>query len=82
MRCVVNAAVLAPDYGKTLTVDQVVDLDERLPHGGTLASVTDPSWFVSLEPVVEPAGRPRRRSVTSEDTTTPVSPAASEESHG
>lgn len=77
MRCLVSAAVLAPDYGKTLTVGQVVDLDERLPGGGALADVTRPEWFEEMAPAETDAPR-RRRPAVIPDETTPASPAAEE----
>ena len=76
MRCRVGAAVLAPNYGKTLTIGQVVDVDERLPSGGTLADVTHPDWFAPLldEPD-EASTAPVRRHLTGTHTR-PESPAA------
>lgn len=77
-RCLVSAAVLAPEYGKTLTIGQVVDLDERLPGGGTLADVTDASWFEMLPTDPTPAGSRRRAATLSDAPTMPARPAAEE----
>ena len=48
-RCLVGAAVMAPDYGRTLVIGHLVDLDERLPQGGTLADVVREDWFGPVE---------------------------------
>ena len=79
-RCKVGAAILAHDYGKTLTVGQVVDLDERLPSGGVLADLVRLEWFEDLAPVPPEAETPRRRRgvVMDEATVTPATPAAEE----
>ena len=45
MQSKVSAAVLAPDYGKTMSPGTVVDLDECLPGGGVLADVVNAAWF-------------------------------------
>lgn len=87
-RCKVGAAILAHDYGKTLIIGQVVDLDERLPGGGTLADVIDaekrPDWFEEVEPAPAIVDTPRRRRGGAQEDViaTPASPAAEEESHG
>lgn len=47
--------IQAPDYGLNLSPGQVVDLDERLPAGGTLADVTRPEWFEPLALPPQPA---------------------------
>lgn len=79
MRSLVHAAIQAPDYGRTLAVGQVVDLDERLPQGGTLADLVKVEWF---EPV-GPEARPRRRPAPAADMTdAPARPGAKEDVDG
>lgn len=79
-----NVTVQAPDFSLQLVPGLVVDLDKRLPSGGTLADQVCLDWF---EPVAAPDGestggrRPVRRAPPQDDLT-PASPAATEESHG
>ena len=78
----VTASIVAPDYGKVLSPGLVVDLDERLPAGGSVADAVRAEWFEAM-PDAGPEKPPRLRRVTSATETTipPVSPA-SEEDHG
>lgn len=72
MRSRVSFAALAPDYGRTVAIGQVVDLDEGLPAGGTLADLVRPEWFEDAPSTAPdaPEARPRRRAAT-----VPVPPA-------
>jgi len=60
-RCKASCTVLAPDYGRTCTLGEVLDLSVRLPRGGTLADVVRPEWFEAVEAEPEPSPRARRR---------------------
>ncbi len=72
-RALVAWSVVAPDYGRTCAVGDVVDLSERLPAGGTLADIVRPEWFEDLAGA-EAAPARRRSSVKP----APVEPAAQE----
>jgi hypothetical protein len=66
----VTAAVMAPDYGRQLTPGAVVDLDERLPGGGTLADHVRLEWF---ELMPDAASAPAKKIATK-----PAAPAMTE----
>lgn len=53
----VTASIVAPNYGRMLTPGQVVDLDEHLPHGGTVGDLVDLDWF-ELIPAPAPEAVP------------------------
>jgi hypothetical protein len=55
----VAASVLAPNFGRQLTPGAVVDLDERLPGGGTLADHVRVDWF---DPMPEPVAPSKKSS--------------------
>lgn len=75
-----NVTLQAPDFSLALVPGLVVDLDKRLPAGGTVADLVRLDWFEPLEPEPEPVTRRARRQPTpTDDPITPVSPAASEE---
>jgi hypothetical protein len=61
---------MAPDFGRQLTPGAIVDLDERLPGGGTLADHVRLDWF---EPLADTAGPAKQKS-----TTKPAAPAMTE----
>lgn len=82
MRCRVGGVrIQASDYGLNLTPGLVVDLDERLPAGGTLAEVVRAEWFEPMPADVTDETPRRRRAPVTDANIQPASPAV-EESDG
>lgn len=61
-RARVSFSVVAPEYGRTCAVGDVVDLAERLPRGGTLAAIVRPEWFEDIVTADAPVMTRRRAS--------------------
>ena len=59
-------SIVAPEYGRTCAVGDVVDLAERLPRGGTLGDLVRPEWFEDIVTAAAPAQTRRRVSAKPE----------------
>lgn len=74
-RCTTSCAVLAPDYGRTCSLGELLDLSVRLPGGGILADVVRPEWFEPVSvPESDPAPIARARRRTADPVPTPDEP--------
>lgn len=74
MRSKAAWSVTAPDYGRQFTVGELVDLDARLPAGGTLADAVGKRLGDLLEPAPK-APTAKRATRTEPVMTEPGDPA-------